>query len=58
MPEAQMNMLPDIFDNLLMSAQMEGLTVTEQIWSMCVAIAAGDCTLEDCLKQIGAGYKE
>lgn len=56
MSQNQIAMLPDIFDNLAMSAQMEGLTLTEQIKDMCLAILSGDTTVEECLTLLNEKY--
>lgn len=56
MSQNQIAMLPDIFDNLAMSAQMEGLTLTEQIKDMCLAVLNGDATVEECLARLNEKY--
>ncbi len=56
MSQNQISMLPDIFANLSMSAQMEGMTITEQIREMCLAVLNGERTLEECLAQLNAKY--
>ena len=56
MSQKQLAMLPDIFANLSMSAQMEGVTVTEQIREMCLAVLNGERSLEECLAQLNEKY--
>lgn len=56
MSQNQISMLPDIFANLSMSAQMEGMTITGQIREMCLAVLNGERTLEECLAQLNAKY--
>lgn len=56
MSQQQIAMLPDIFANLSMSAEMEGLTLTEQMKEMCLAVINGEISLEECLKQLNAKY--
>jgi len=56
MSQNQISMLPDIFANLSMSAQMEGMTITEQIREMCLAVLNEERTLEECLAQLNAKY--
>jgi len=56
MSQNQISMLPDIFANLSMSAQMEGMTITGQIREMCLAVLNGESTLEECLAQLNAKY--
>lgn len=58
MSQNQIAMLPDIFANLSLSAQMEGLIVTEQIQEMCLAILNGVTSLEECLAQLNAKYSQ
>ncbi len=58
MSQNQISMLPDIFANLSMSAQMEGMTITEQIREMCLAVLNGESTLEECLAQLNAKYSQ
>lgn len=57
MSQQQIAMLPDIFANLSMSAEMEGLTLTEQMKEMCLAVLNGETSLEECLKQLNAKYE-
>lgn len=56
MSQNQIAMLPDIFANLSMSAQMEGMAVTEQIREMCLTVLNGERSLEECLEQLNAKY--
>ncbi len=56
MSEAQMAALPNIFDNLAMSAEMEGLALTEQIKAMCLDVLRGKRTMEECLAQLNEKY--
>lgn len=35
---------------------MEGLTITEQLREMCLAVLDGESTLEECLSQLNAKY--
>ncbi len=58
MSQQQISMLPDIFANLSMSAQMEGMTITEQMKEMCLAVLNGEMTLEECLTQLNAKYSQ
>lgn len=56
MSQQQISMLPDIFANLSMSAEMEGMTITEQMKEMCLAVLNGETTLEECLAQLNTKY--
>ncbi|WP_409967423.1 hypothetical protein RFF05_12615 [Bengtsoniella intestinalis] len=44
--------------NLIMSANMEGLEVSETMQAMYVSILDGTASLADCLAQINAKYQE
>ena len=56
MTHAQENRLPELMQNFIMSSQMEGLTVSEALQSMCLSVLEGTATLEDCLAQISQKY--
>lgn len=44
--------------NLIMSAQMEGLEISQEMQAMYIAVLDGTASLEDCLAQIDAKYPE
>lgn len=58
MSQNQISMLPDIFANLSMSAQMEGLIITEQIQELCLAVLNGEASLDECLALLNAKYSQ
>lgn len=58
MSQSQIAMLPEIFANLSMSAQMEGLTITKQIQEMCLAVLNSEASLEECLALLNTKYSQ
>lgn len=58
MTKKQEVLLPELLQNFIMSSQMEGLTVSDAIQSMCLSVLNGERTLEDCLYQLNAKYSE
>lgn len=58
MTKKQETMLPELLQNFIMSSQMEGLTVSDTIQTMCLSVLNGERTLEECLGQLNAEYGE
>ena len=58
MTKKQEALLPELLQNFIMSSQMEGLSVSDAIQSMCLSVLNGERTLEDCLYQLNAKYSE
>lgn len=56
MTDNQKRLVPELLQNFIMSAQMEGFVVTESIQSMCLSVLNGEHTLEECLHQISLSY--
>ena len=50
------NNLSETLDNIKMSCQMEGLTLTDEIRSLCLSIANGSRSLQECLDLLNAKY--
>lgn len=58
MTKKQEAALPELLQNFIMFSQMEGLTVSTVIQDMCLSVLRGERTLEECLRQLNAKYKE
>lgn len=58
MTKKQEAALPELLQNFIMFSQMEGLTVSAVIQDMCLSVLRGERTLEECLRQLNAKYKE
>lgn len=58
MSQKQIAMLPDILANISMSAQMEGLIITDQIREMCLSVLNGTSSMEECLALLNAKYTQ
>ena len=56
MTKKQETMLPELFQNFIISSQMEGLAVSDTIQAMCLAVLNGERTLEECLHQLNEKY--
>lgn len=48
----QTTMLPEALENFIASSEMEGVTVSETLREMCLAVVRGETTLEECLAQL------
>ncbi len=48
----QTAMLPEALENFIVSSEMEGVTVSETLREMCLAVVRGETTLEECLAQL------
>lgn len=58
MKKKQEELLSELFQNFIVSSQMEGLTVSDTIQAMCLSVLNGERTLEECLGQLNAKYSE
>ena len=56
MTKKQETMLPELFQNFIISSQMEGLAVSDTIQAMYLAVLNGERTLEKCLHQLNEKY--
>lgn len=49
--------MTEILNNIEMSLQMEGMTLTPELRDMCLAVVNGNTTLDDCLAAIAQEYR-
>lgn len=52
MTKQQEAQLPELMQNVLMSSEMEGISVSETVQAMCLSILRGERTLDDCLSSL------